>query len=516
MRESAAQRSTARSSPTRNVRAGDGAPPSRVTCACTLEHVGGVSQAPPTRIFISYRRDDSSGHAGRLYDDLVERFGDDRVFIDIDTIEPGVDFSESIERALDSCEIVLAVIGKSWLKISDSAGLRRLDHPDDYVRMELEAALARGVRVIPVRVQGAEMPSSTELPEGLASLARRQAVELSDSRWRYDVSVLVSAVERVAAESLARTTERDEPGQEVPEPHGDGMEDRLHDGVGPDRQRRATVAESEQEGIDRRGEDLETNPKAGPPRGATTPAPGDPTGPTVGGTEVESGRRSRGRWFLVAGGAVLLGLAAVAAAMVLGGGRDGQGDGDAGARTNRTNRTAEGRETRTVGLTERLIPPESPYRCVSPFHRDHDGRMTLHLQFASGTSLEFASRDPSDTTDAFLFCGGTASHDIPGLASAPLTFSSPAPGSVVESISGVYGRDFDPGGEDRRISLTTEVAGADVCSSRTDEAGHARRFTCNLPADTKLEEVVLRFVVERDRPLGVFAGIANLRASFVS
>src|SRR5207342_649379 len=226
-----------------------------------------------------------------------------------------------------------------------------------------------------------------------------------------------------------------------------------------------------------------------------------------GSTEVESGRRSHRRRLLVVGAVILLGLAAVAAVVVLGGGRDGQGDGEDA----RTNRTTEGRETRTVGLTERLIPPDSPYRCVSPFHRDHDGPMTLHLQFASGTSLEFVSRDPSDTADAFLFCGGTATHHIPGLASAPLTFSSAVPGSIVESISGVYGRDFDSGGVDRRISLTTEVAGAAVCSSRTDGAGHARRFACNLPADTKLEQVVLQLMVEGDQPLGVFAGIGNLR-----
>ena len=94
------------------------------------------TNAALTRIFISYRRDDASGHAGRLYDDLAERFGDDRVFIDIDTIEPGVDFGDSIEQALDRCEVVLAVIGKSWVTITDSAGLRRLDNPDDYVRME--------------------------------------------------------------------------------------------------------------------------------------------------------------------------------------------------------------------------------------------------------------------------------------------------------------------------------------------------------------------------------------------
>ena len=197
-------------------------------------------------------------------------------------------------------------------------------------------------------------------------------------------------------------------------------------------------------------------------------------------------------------------LAVVAAVSVLI--IQGRGDGGEGSVTEKAG------GTRTVSLVERLIPPRAPYRCVSPFHRDHDGRMTMLLQFADGTPLNFASSSPADTGDAFLFCGGSTSRGLPGLASAPLRFNSASSGESVTSISGVYGRDFDAGGERRGVSLTTEVAGDPVCASRTDGDGHARRFTCFLPVGTALADVVLRLDVERDRRFSVFAGIANLRA----
>jgi hypothetical protein len=422
------------------------------------------TDAAPARIFISYRRDDASGHAGRLYDDLTERFGEDRVFMDIDTIEPGVDFGDSIEQALDRCEVVLAVIGKSWVKISDSAGLRRLDNPDDYVRMELEASLARGIRVIPVRVQGAPMPSSTELPEGLARLARRQAVELSDHRWRYDVSVLVAAIERAAGEQAQQPQPQPSPLDKAPE-GGDGSPEHID-------------AESRDGGL------------------AVAPASA-------------GGRHSYRPVLAVLGAAVAIGLVAVASVLIIQS-RGDDGDVDEGPRA--TERTGT---TRTVSLVERLIPPGEPYRCVSPFHRDHDDRMTMLLQFPDGRELNFVSNGPGDTSDAFLFCGGSAFKNLPGLASGPLRFESASPESVT-SISGVYGRDFDAGDEERSVSLTTEVAGDRVCASRTDGAGHARRFTCDLPDGTSLADVVLRLDVERDRRFSVFAGIGNLRVELGS
>lgn len=146
-------------------------------------------------IFISYRRQDSQSAAGRLADDLKEVIVDMPVFRDVETIAPGVDFVEAINRALQSCGVLLAVIGPRWLTAVDSAGQRRLNNPDDYTRLEIATALKRSdVRVIPVLVEGALMPAPSELPADLQALARRNAVELSDNRWNYDVSRLATTV----------------------------------------------------------------------------------------------------------------------------------------------------------------------------------------------------------------------------------------------------------------------------------------------------------------------------------
>lgn len=151
------------------------------------------------RVFLNYRREETSGHAGRLFDDLAERLEGAEVFMDIDRIAPGVDFTEVIDEALDSCDVVLALIGRRWIELADAGGRRRLDDADDFVRLELEKALGRkDVRVIPVLVHGASMPPSRELPDRLRSLARRQAFELSDTRWHYDLNMLVQALEKVS------------------------------------------------------------------------------------------------------------------------------------------------------------------------------------------------------------------------------------------------------------------------------------------------------------------------------
>jgi len=144
------------------------------------------------RIFLSYRRDDTSGHAGRLYDALSVRLGGGQVFQDVAAIEPGVDFGDAIVRALDNCDAVLAVIGPAWMTASTPSGLRRLEQSDDYVRLELATALAHDARVIPVLVGGAELPASADLPEDLRTLVDRQAVVLHDQSWRQDVDGLVS------------------------------------------------------------------------------------------------------------------------------------------------------------------------------------------------------------------------------------------------------------------------------------------------------------------------------------
>src|SRR5215218_5408756 len=149
------------------------------------------------RVFISYRRDESAGYAGRIADTFEEYFGEDKVFRDIDSLEPGLDFSEAIERVLESSEVLVAVIGKNWLTATDAAGQRRLENPDDYVRVEIATALKRNVRVIPLLVEGAVMPSADELPDDLAPLTRRNAFELHDSSWREEIQRLITSLDRV-------------------------------------------------------------------------------------------------------------------------------------------------------------------------------------------------------------------------------------------------------------------------------------------------------------------------------
>lgn len=154
-----------------------------------------------TRIFISYRRQDARGDAGRLADDLAEEFGEERIFRDIEDIEAGADFVEAIEEAVANANVVLVVIGPNWLNVKDQRGKRRLDDPRDFVRLEIAAAFKRQVRVVPVLVGDAKMPGEEELPEAIRPLARRQAHELSDHRWDYDVSELVKIIRKKPSRS---------------------------------------------------------------------------------------------------------------------------------------------------------------------------------------------------------------------------------------------------------------------------------------------------------------------------
>jgi len=145
-------------------------------------------------IFISYRRDDTEGHAGRLFEDLCDRFGKDAVFMDVTGIEPGRDFRRAIEQQVASCGVLLAIIGKNWLTVADAKGKRRLDDPFDFVRLETAGALKRDIPVIPVLVHQAEMPRAEDLPEDLKDLAYRNGVELNHARWASDVQLLISAL----------------------------------------------------------------------------------------------------------------------------------------------------------------------------------------------------------------------------------------------------------------------------------------------------------------------------------
>jgi TIR domain len=148
------------------------------------------------QIFICYRRDDSSAAAGRLYDRLLARLPNNHIFFDVD-LDPGIDFVEAIETSVGSCDVLIAVIGNEWLLSSDERGKRRLDNPDDFVRLEIATALKRNIRVIPVLVDGASMPRSGDLPDDLKVLARRNALEVSHNRFNADSERLVAAIERV-------------------------------------------------------------------------------------------------------------------------------------------------------------------------------------------------------------------------------------------------------------------------------------------------------------------------------
>ena len=162
------------------------------------------------QIFISYRREDAASAAGRLHDTLAGRFGVDHVFMDVDAIEPGVDFKEAIDAAVEHCDVLIALIGPDWLATDVDGGRRRIDNPDDYVRLEIEAALSRNIRVIPALVERAAMPRSDELPEGLVQLARRNALELGEgARWRGDVNRLFSTLERLEAARSETTADLD-------------------------------------------------------------------------------------------------------------------------------------------------------------------------------------------------------------------------------------------------------------------------------------------------------------------
>jgi hypothetical protein len=145
--------------------------------------------------FISYRRDDSAGHVGRLYDALSAHFGRQRLFFDIDHIAPGQDFVQVLDTSLNRCSVLLVVIGKRWAG-SGRIGARRIDQADDFVRIEVAAGLRRAdLRVIPVLIQGTKMPGPAALPDDLKELSRRNAFELSDLRWKEDVARLVTSLE---------------------------------------------------------------------------------------------------------------------------------------------------------------------------------------------------------------------------------------------------------------------------------------------------------------------------------
>jgi len=158
-------------------------------------------------IFISYRRDDAEGQAGRLFDELSEHFGRDAVFMDVAGIRKGLDFRRVIDEHVTSCGVLLVLIGKGWLSATDGKGRRRLDDPNDFVRLETAAALSRDIPVVPVLVHGAVMPTEQELPGALKELAFRNGTELTHARWDSDVKLLIEDLRPYLGDSKAKPPE---------------------------------------------------------------------------------------------------------------------------------------------------------------------------------------------------------------------------------------------------------------------------------------------------------------------
>lgn len=157
-----------------------------------------------SKIFICYRRSgEGAGFGGRIADKLVKHFGHAQCFRDIENIEKGTDFVESIKYATSICELLLVVIGPDWITLKDEQGNVKIQDKNDFVRLEVGTALARGIRVIPVLVGGAKVPSEEQLPEDLKPLVRRQSHELTDQRWDYDSDQLLKSIESIGIRGMS-------------------------------------------------------------------------------------------------------------------------------------------------------------------------------------------------------------------------------------------------------------------------------------------------------------------------
>jgi TIR domain len=164
-----------------------------------MKQPAGTPAPAAPKVFICYRREETAAHAGRLYDAMVARFGEGNVFMDVD-MPPGVDFVERITAAVSACQVLIAVIGPAWATLEDDRGEARIADPNDFVRLEVETSLRRPeLTLIPVLVAGARMPRPEDLPAELQAITRRNALELSEARWRYDVGRLNETLDHLLA-----------------------------------------------------------------------------------------------------------------------------------------------------------------------------------------------------------------------------------------------------------------------------------------------------------------------------
>ena len=164
------------------------------------------------KIFINYRREDSIAIAGRLHDRLAEAFGRDNLFMDVDNIPVGINFEEYLNNQVAQCDAMLSVIGPSWLNAKDETNQRRLDKPDDFVSIEIAAALARSnILVIPVLVDGTHMPKASELPASLKPFALRNAIQVRNTNFGSDADQLITKMREALALGRPERTQGPEP-----------------------------------------------------------------------------------------------------------------------------------------------------------------------------------------------------------------------------------------------------------------------------------------------------------------
>jgi hypothetical protein len=170
-------------------------------------------------IFINYRREDSNWNALAIYNELQKYFSKDQIFKDFNAIQPGDDFVESIGTALQRCDVLLVLMGDKWLNVADEAGNRRLDDPDDFVRLEISKALSRGIKVIPVMLDEIKMPRPEQLPENLQPMTRRQLVEIDPTRFEDDVRKLAEVIKKILRDCGYDNPDEPRPQPAPPKPH---------------------------------------------------------------------------------------------------------------------------------------------------------------------------------------------------------------------------------------------------------------------------------------------------------
>jgi hypothetical protein len=163
-------------------------------------------QPAPAKVFLSYRREDTQGDTGRLHDRLAAVYGTESLFMDVYSVPFGVVFVDHVRDQLAMCAVLFVVIGRAWASVTDRKGRRRLDQPEDLVRVEIAEALKRKVPILPVLVQDAAMPDAEDLPEDIRALTRRNAIDLSHRRWQADVELLLNAIQQFVTKVKSPTS----------------------------------------------------------------------------------------------------------------------------------------------------------------------------------------------------------------------------------------------------------------------------------------------------------------------